>query len=273
MNGVFSNSSTKLVQNRSMPVFVIAHLDFGYPWWLSYGHLLILACMVAALFLGKFLKWSKWPMMFFGAIAIWSGVSFLMMHFQFDVNAKASMPTQNFLRSGSGRVIDLGAGTGRSSIMVLEARPQATMVATDLFAASFDSHFGPGQSPQQRLLANLKDAGVDQRATIETADMRKLPFPVASFDAAVSAYAIDHLGREGIGQALAETARVVKPGGEFLMMVIAKDWLLQFTFGPLLMHGGPRTPDWWTGRIKDAGFQILEQGNVPGTLYVLARRS
>jgi len=45
---------------------------------------------------------------------------------------------------------------------------------------------------------------VNQRATIATADMRKLPFEPAAFDAVVSAYAIDHLNRQGTDQALAK---------------------------------------------------------------------
>ena len=38
-------------------------------------------------------------------------------------------------------------------IMVLESRPQATLVAFDLFGESFDRHFGRSETPQQRLLA------------------------------------------------------------------------------------------------------------------------
>jgi ubiquinone/menaquinone biosynthesis C-methylase UbiE len=102
--------------------------------------------------------------------------------------------------------------------------------------------------------------------------MRKLPFEPAAFDAIVSAYAIDHLNREGSKQALAEAARVVKPGGDFLLMVIGKEPWGQFAFGPLLSHGGARGPGWWTGSLKEAGFQVLEEGTQPATLYLLARR-
>src|SRR5262249_35108379 len=154
------------------------------------------------------------------------------------------------LRSGVGRVLDIGAGTGRSSIMVLESRPQATLVALDLFAESFEQHFGRGESPQQRLLANLKAAGVEQRATIRTAGMRKLPFEPAAFDAVVSAYAIDHVNRQGINQSLAEAARVLKPGGDFLLMVIANEPWAHFAFGPLLAHGGTRDAAWWNARLQ-----------------------
>lgn len=255
-----------------MPGPVNAHLDFGYPWWLSYGHLVVLALCAVGLLLGYSRKWSKWPMFFLGVLALWSTAVFLLIHFGLDINGRASLPTQSFFRSGTGRVLDLGAGTGRSSIMVLTSRPQATLVASDLFGDSFEAHFGPGESPQQRLLRNLQAAGVDQRASIETADMRKLPFETASFDAIVSSYAVDHLNREGVNQALAEAARVLKPGGDFLLMLVANDGWVKLAFGPLLSHGGTRGSAWWAARVKEAGFQVLEEGTSPATLYFLLRR-
>ena len=134
-------------------------------------------------------------------------------------------------------MLDLGAGTGRSSITVLVERPHATLVASDLFGASFEEHFGPGQRPEDRLRANLKTAGVDGRATIETADMLKLPFGDDAFDAIVSAYAMDQLGRSGARTALAEAHRVLKPGGDFLLILAANDGWAKLAFGPLLAHG------------------------------------
>jgi len=247
-------------------------LDFGYPWWLSYGHLVLLAPALAGLLFGYIRKWSRWLVILFGALALWSSVAFLLVRFGVDINGRTALPTNSFLQAGTGRVLDLGAGTGRSSIMVLAARPQATLVALDLFADSFERHFGPGESPQERLLRNLKAAGVEQRATIQTSDMRKLPFEAASFDAIVSSYAIDHLNREGINQTLAEAARVVKPGGEFLLMLIANDRWVKFVFGPLLSHGPTHGPTWWKERLKEAGFQVVEEGTSPATLYFLLRR-
>jgi ubiquinone/menaquinone biosynthesis C-methylase UbiE len=102
--------------------------------------------------------------------------------------------------------------------------------------------------------------------------MRKLPFEAAAFDAIVSAYAVDHLSRDGIGQALAEAARVVKPGGEFLLILVANDRWAKFAFGPLLSHGGTRGADWWKARAAAAGFEIVEEGTLPATLYLLLRR-
>jgi ubiquinone/menaquinone biosynthesis C-methylase UbiE len=246
-------------------------LDFGYPWWLSYGHLVGLLPAVAGLVIGRIRKWPLWSMIAFGLVAVWAGAAFYVVR-SLDLNHAPKLITEKFLRSGVGRVLDIGAGTGRSSIMVLAARPQATLVATDLFADSFQGHFGAHGRPQDRLLNNLKAAGVDQRASIETADMRKLPFENASFDAIVSAYAIDHVGREGAKQALAEAIRVVKPGGEFLMILIENDRWTKFAFGPLLSHGGTRGASWWRQQATEAGFQTVEEGTAPATLYFLLRR-
>jgi SAM-dependent methyltransferase len=253
-----------------MPTTTTA-LDFGYPWWLSYGHLVILVPALAALLLGRVLKWPRWPMLTLGVLALWAASAVFVMR-AINLKGLPPLPTQNFLRSGEGRVLDIGAGTGRSSVMVVGARPKTTLVALDLFGASFETHFGAGGDPRQRLLANLKAAGVDGRASIETADMRQLPFEAATFDAIVSAYAIDHLNREGAGKALAEAARVTKSGGEFLLMLVSNDRWTKFAFGPLLSHGGTRGAAYWTERVKAAGFQVLEQGTSPATLYFLLRK-
>jgi ubiquinone/menaquinone biosynthesis C-methylase UbiE len=203
-----------------------------------------------------------------------------LVRFGFDMNGRATLPTARFLPSGAGRVLDMGAGTGRSTLMVLEARPQATVVALDLFGESYEEHFGKPQTGQSAtsegrdaLLANLRAAGVEQRATIQPGDMRHMPLETASFDAIVSAYAIDHLNRQGITEALSEANRVLKPGGQFLLMVIAKDGWLEFTFGPLMMHSHMAPADFWDQKLRDAGFQIVEDGTQPATKYILARKT
>ena len=247
-------------------------LHFGYPWWLSYGHLVVAAFAVPLFLLGHARRWPRGRMLVLGGLALWSSAAFVVARFVLDVNGRAALPTQDFLASGRGRVLDMGAGTGRSSIMVLEARPRAALVALDLFADSYNQHFGTGASPEERLMANLKAAGVDGRAVIRAGDMRRLPFEPAAFDAIVSAYAIDHLDREGVRQCIAEASRVLKPGGEFLLMVIGKDLWLQFTFGPLLIHAPTRDAPWWSSRLREAGFEVMEHGTRPATLYLLARK-
>jgi ubiquinone/menaquinone biosynthesis C-methylase UbiE len=247
-------------------------ISFGYPWFLIYGHLIITAAALPLLLFGRARRWPKVPMILIAALTLWSFAAFLTARFVLDFDGVPALPTESYLASGGGRVLDMGAGTGRSTLMVLEARPQTRVVALDLFGDSYEMHFGPGPSGQERLLSNLRAAGVEGRAEIQAGDMRELPFEAATFDAVVSAYAIDHLNREGITSALSEASRVLKPGGEFLLMVVGKEFWLNFTFGPLLLHSGIRSPEGWARLLQDAGFEIVEQGTRPATYYVLARK-
>jgi ubiquinone/menaquinone biosynthesis C-methylase UbiE len=256
-----------------------SQINFGYSWPFTYGHLILTLLALALFTLGWVRKWHKLLLSAIGALTLWAFVAFFLVRFGFDMNGRGTLPTQAFLSAGSGKVLDMGAGTGRSAVMVLEARPQTSLVALDSFGESYEEHFGKAQAGQsvedqgrQKLLANLRAAGLEQRATIQPGDMRHMPFEPETFDAVVSAYAIDHLSREGGSQALSEAHRVLKPRGEFLLMVIAKDLWLEFTFGPLLMHARSAGPDYWENRLRDAGFEIVESGRRPATHYVLARR-
>lgn len=245
-------------------------MDFGYPWWLNYGHFAALGLLLVGLAAAKILRAPVWALVVLGGLATWAASVAVLVHL-FGINHVPALPTQSFLRSGAGRVLDLGAGTGRSSIMVLNERPEATLVASDLFGGSFESHFGHGLDPKERLRANLKAAGVDGRASIETADMLKLPFPTASFDAVVSAYAMDHLGRAGARTALGEAHRVLKPGGDFLLILIANDGWAKLAFGPLLSHGGTYGVAWWRDAAQQAGFDVAEEGTQPVTMWLLLK--
>ncbi len=242
-------------------------LDFAYPWWLSYGHVALALAFGVVLAAAIYWSWRPWLRVAVGALTLWAVAGGIIM-LQFNARGVPALPAANFLRSSAdARVLDIGAGTGRSSIMVLRERPNATLVALDQFGDSFERHFGANGRPEDRLLANLRVAGVAARASIESGDMRALPFADHSFDAIVSAYAMDHVGSDGGRAALAEAHRVLAPGGEFLLMLVNNDAWMKIAFGPLLSHGGLRGPDWWRREAGAAGFAIVEEGTRPGTLY------
>jgi SAM-dependent methyltransferase len=248
------------------------HPDYGYPWWLTYGHLVVTIATAPLWVIGLKRRWPRVLLVLIGAVMLWSVAAFLVARFALNANGPMTLPTEHFVESGTGRVLDIGAGTGRSTVMVLGARPHVTAVALDLFGESFDHHFGREGSAVERLRSNLRAAGVDARAAIQPGDMRHLPFEPGSFDAVVSTYAMDHLRRDDSRLAVQEAARVLKPGGDFLLMVLAKDAWLNFTFGPLLLHGGLRGESWWHEALQAAGFAVTESGTRPATLYFLARK-
>lgn len=249
-----------------MFTYILAAYDFGYAWPWTYGHL-FLSFVLAGLAL---LLWKRVPRWASAIIALgmaWAFASFLIVHYGFLFTSPLKLPTEHFMANGGGRVLDIGAGSGRATIMVGTARPSVRVTALDNFSADYIKGNGP-----ERLMANAREAGIDKRVDVLTADMRKIPAEAGSYDGVVSSYAIDHLNRKGIGEALAEVGRVLKPNGEFLLMIIAADAWLKFTFGPLLLHQQKISPEFWRKNIEGGGLQIVEEGRLPGTKYYLCRK-
>jgi SAM-dependent methyltransferase len=245
--------------------------DFGYTWPWVYGHLWAAA---AFFLLAAATWWLGWPRLVRVAClggALWALAGFVIVHGVFRFNRPLVLPTERFLNAGSGRVLDGGAGSGRSTLMVLLGRPRATVVALDIF----DNRFGIGDNTPERLLKNAAIAGVADRVEARAGDMRQMPFESGSFDAAVSAYTIDHLRSKGVEQSLAEMARVLRPNGQLLLMVVNPDRWIFAAFPFMAAHGyfghGPGTAHWRTA-LETAGFDVVEQGTQPGSLYFLAAR-
>ena len=154
--------------------------------------------------------------------------------------------------------------------MVLLGRPAARVTALDIFGTQYGI---VGNSPD-RLLANAKAAGALDRVDVKVGDMRAMPFDAGSYDGAVSVAAIDHLNREGVEKTFAEVTRVLKPNGDFLLMVINQDTWIRTAF-PMLAHhgyfGGRANPDRWRDAMTAAGLTVVESGLRPGMLWILAR--
>ncbi len=219
--------------------------------------------------LSRLLGWQKWISGVSGIASLWAIIAFGA--FDSMLSRPAALPTSRFLQSGTGRVLDGGAGSGRATVMVLLARPRASVVALDLFTEGY----GIGGNEPARLRANARAAGAEDRLEIKQGDLRALPFESTSFDAAVSSFAIDHLRKKDAQQAIAEVARVLKPGGQFLMMVLNTDAYVKFAY-PLIHfhmyygHGG--IADRWREPLRVAGFDIVEEGTQPATMYFLAEK-
>lgn len=186
-------------------------------------------------------------------------------------NQPLPMPTAAFLPSGAGRVLDLGAGSGRATLMVLLDRPKTTVVALDIYSG----YWGIDDNTPERLRRNAAAAGVVDRVDVQVGDMRALPYPDASFDAAVSSFAIDHLRRSEIPGALKGVARVLKPGGHVLIMNLRPDVWIRVAIPALPGHSyfsREQEVAWWRTALTDAGFDIVEVGTRPGTNYFLGAR-
>lgn len=99
------------------------------------------------------------------------------------------------------RIIDIGAGRGKKAARISQAFP-----GTELFAVD----------PSERRVAKAKRDYPSVRSTVAGAE--KLPFEDAFFDKAYSTMALHHFS--DLDRALGEVARVVRPGGLYVVLEV-----------------------------------------------------
>lgn len=114
---------------------------------------------------------------------------------------------------GDEAVLDVGCGRGL--MLVAAARRLTTGKATGLDIWQTEDLTG---NKPEAALENARREGVSDRVDVKTGDMRKMPFPDASFDVIVSNVAIHNIyDCEGREEAMREIARVLKPGGRVVI--------------------------------------------------------
>ena len=241
--------------------------DFGYSWWIRWGQLVPIVLFGTLAGVAIWRTWPRWVVVVCGAVVLWGGAALIVIHAVFRLNLPVPPATDRFLAGGDGHVLDIGAGSGRAAIGLLLAKPRIRVTAIDIY----DGYFGIEGNTPERLMNNARVAGVADRASAKIGDARQLPFADGEFDGAISVAAIDHVPRRDIPKALAEAARVIKPGGEFLLTIVNVDPWVWFASPPLAHHPRPM-PERWRAMLSAAGFDILEHGTQPGGLYFLARK-
>lgn len=99
-----------------------------------------------------------------------------------------------------GDVLELGSGSGTMAKALLDEYPSVRLVATD-------------PDPAMTTVARRRLAPYGERVQVLEADATSLPFASSTFDAVVSFIMLHHV--INWEHAIAETARVLRPGGIF----------------------------------------------------------
>ena len=143
-----------------------------------------------------------------------------------------------------------------------------TVTAVDIYKG----YYGIDENTPERLMVNARIAGVAERAEAKIGDARELPLASGAYDGVISLAAIDHIPRAGIPKAVSEVARILKPGGEFLLTIVDVDGWIWFA-SPALAHHRPADASRWRTLLESSGFDVVEQGKQPGALYFLGRKA
>jgi SAM-dependent methyltransferase len=114
---------------------------------------------------------------------------------------------------GDERLLDLGCGRGAVLLQAAQLLPHGTAIGVDLWKTTDQSGNDPVVTRR-----NAVAEGVAGRVELRTADMRALPFMDGGFDIVVSSLAIHNIpAAPERARAIAEAARVLKPGGRLLI--------------------------------------------------------
>jgi ArsR family transcriptional regulator len=149
-------------------------------------------------------------------------------------------------------LLDIGTGTGR---------------LLELAAPRAERALGVDMSRDMLALARarLAERGLADRATVRQADMYRLPFADAAFDA-VALQMVLHYA-EDPAAALAEAARVLRPGGQLLIADLAPHGQ-----AALLEKHAHRWPGFddaqLAGWLGAAGCSLAQSTSIPGPLTV-----
>ena len=241
--------------------------DFGYNWMVGYGLAVPLAIAAAIAGVAVWRRWPRWVTAIAAVVCVWAATGIVLINVVFGINRPLVLPTARFLESGSGRVLDAGAGSGRAAAGVLLARPNARVTALDIY----EGFWGIDANTPERFMTNMAVAGAADRADAVTGDMREMPFADDEFDAVISSYAIDHLRQDGIRKAMGEVARVLKPRGEFLLLIVNVNWATWLVSPHAIAHHPRQDPARWRAFLEEAGFTLEETGTQPSTRYFLGR--
>jgi SAM-dependent methyltransferase len=240
-------------------------LDFGWAPAFTLGPLLAGVIFLAGAVAVQIAAPTWWP----GATALTLlAANAFAGHLAAAATARADhapLPLVNLLPAGPGGVLDAGCGAGRTSIAVARGYQHARIVALDRFDSDYIE--GGGRALLER---NLDLAGVAERTRIQQGDLTALPFGDGTFDAAVSAHAIDHLGTAK-ATGLREIWRVLKPGGRFLLVVWVPGWTMFAVANLLAFRLATRAA--WLKMARRAGFEVIDAGSFNGHGYLLLGKS
>ena len=125
-------------------------------------------------------------------------------HFQPFVSRRATAMVR------TGEVADLGCGPGYLAVELARAAPSLHVTGVDLSNEMV--------AEAERFAAQ---AGLSRRVAFRKGDVQRIPFPDASLDLVVSTLSLHHWSDPL--PVLDEVARVLRPGGSFLIFDLRRD--------------------------------------------------
>jgi ubiquinone/menaquinone biosynthesis C-methylase UbiE len=163
------------------------------------------------------------------------------------------------------RCLEIGTGLGWGTLGLLQKQTSLKMVTTDYEEAIL-----------ARARAFVRERRPDAPVEYAQVDVKALPFAAAHFDVVLSLYVLHHA--DGYQAAVAEIARVLKPGGLLLMIDLIRPGFMPQVPARFAPRGLLTRPEWHE-LFRASGFAIARWqtryllGPLPRCSVVAHRRS
>jgi SAM-dependent methyltransferase len=175
-----------------------------------------------------------------------------------------TLPYVDLFPQGSNNVLDAGCGSGRTTLALSKVMKTGTITALDRFDSDYIDNGG-----KTLLERNLKIAGIFDRVTICRGDVTEMEFSNDSFDAAISSFMVDHLGKFK-RDALMEINRILKPGSWFLLIVFVPNYATFSIMNVLSFSLTSRKG--WRELFRRTNFILKEEGIINSAVYFLVEK-
>lgn len=152
------------------------------------------------------------------------------------------------------RLLDVGCGTG----YLLREAARRLPGASELV----------GIDPALEMIEVARPAASDERLVFQPGVAERLAFADASFDLVFAVTSFDHWDDQHAG--LRETARVLAPGGDFVLADLLSLWLWPTML--TVRRGRARTVRRARALLEDAGLQPTQRQNLYGIVQAISAR-
>jgi SAM-dependent methyltransferase len=148
-----------------------------------------------------------------GAISCLLGGAFMILYAEFGKFRHRDRMLAMIPWTGAENVLDVGTGRGLLAIGAAKRLTTGRVVGLDIWNAADLTG-----NTADNFLANAELEGVAERVEVRSADVRRMPFPDASFEIVLSNVCLHNIAdAKGRAEACREIGRVLRPGGVALI--------------------------------------------------------